>query len=352
MANENNISDVIVRCAAKGKFLEFSNALTLAYKEDYANIQGIGGSGHARTSGITAAITAWQVDQLGRKIPNTQSTFVKAIVPCYVFDQVLTVCRNNVGDRETGVGFVMSAIDSIANALGTFFGEGVNACARIVTGKGANQSGPIGDFGTAFKNARAAAAQRGPAQFIRPFENYAYHQDRVNKYNVDPKDGFVSVSTLEIVRAEFGGGGEKRKLPWTVKVQNFWAAPNEKANGTTAYVANSIRDKKEASISISDDAMYEAAFKVMRFVDLWENTLGSQLLITAMREKEAARQQNAAQNGQATAQPQQQTQQPAPAQQGGYQRQGQNPGYGNSYGQQPQQPQYNRNGYGYNANAR
>ena len=52
----DRIYGTIAKAASKNKFLDFRNALTLAFLEDYANLQGIGGGKHAPTSGIKLLI--------------------------------------------------------------------------------------------------------------------------------------------------------------------------------------------------------------------------------------------------------------------------------------------------------
>lgn len=280
--NTQTISDVIVKKAQKGKFVECINSLNLAYLEDYAMVHGAGGADHAPLSGISVAITDY-----GAKEKTGASTYVKANVPCFVFDQILTVCRKNVGNEDNGLGGVYNSLAIITNGIGTFLNEGCIALKRIITGKGASDKGPLADAGIVFRAALDAISSGGNVPRIKTFTDYTYHQDRVNMYKVDPKDGFVSVTTLDILRQQ---PTNDRQNPWMIKVTNFYAKEKKEPNGTSSYVANTIRDKKEAFIYVSDDDMYDLAFKVTHFINVWEQAMGRPLVLNALRKKEEMRQ--------------------------------------------------------------
>ena len=84
------IYGTIAKAASKGKFLDFRNALSLAYLEDYPNIQGIGGAEHAPASGIRLLIQDY----------SGESKSTSAIIPCWQIDKILEVCRQNSADLQ------------------------------------------------------------------------------------------------------------------------------------------------------------------------------------------------------------------------------------------------------------
>ena len=92
MAKDNQISDIICNVGGKNKFFDMRNALVLAHPEDYAMIHGCGGSKHAPTSGIMLTITDYS------KGVGDKSVFVHGIIPLFVIDKMLSVCRLNAGD--------------------------------------------------------------------------------------------------------------------------------------------------------------------------------------------------------------------------------------------------------------
>ena len=78
------IHPVIAQVAARNKFLQFRDGLTLAYTEDYANLEGIGGKRHAVVSGIRLIILDYS---------NDETKLVSATIPCWQIDKIYEVCK-------------------------------------------------------------------------------------------------------------------------------------------------------------------------------------------------------------------------------------------------------------------
>lgn len=298
MANtqSNQVSDLICNVGGKNKFFDMRSALVLAHAEDYAMIHGCGGSKHAPTSGIMLTITDYS-DGKGDK-----SKFVTSIIPPYLIDKMLAVCRQNAGQRVGGNNDIAAALSTINAKLDRVYAglvsgtaKAVTALGGIVKGKG-HEKGPMADFGQVLLAARNSLMDKEAE--IKNFgvrdgrTEFAYHQERVNMYRKDPKDGFVFVSTLDIGRKTYNDQGAERKYPWVVKIRNCWAQPKEQPNGTTSYASSSARDIVECFIQITDDDMHRCCYAADHFIRVWENAMGIALVAQGIEMKRQNRQNN------------------------------------------------------------
>lgn len=265
----DRIYGTIAKAASKNKFLDFRNALTLAYLEDYANIQGIGGNKHAPTSGIKLLI---QDNSNG-------SQKAQAIIPCFLIDKMLEVCRRNAVDMEFDGTTVAFQVDRIYKTVFELVKGVKSACGHIIEQKG-HPKGPLADFGTAAREAESVYTdfQRFPMTACgKPYADFSYRQERVNPYS-KTNDGFVRVSVLSIQRKQFNARNEAMKSPWSVNISNFEAAPNEQKNGTTSYRSNTKRNEVNLFIQVSDDDMWRCCYAVSHFISVWEMTYGMALV--------------------------------------------------------------------------
>lgn len=290
---QNTVNTVICRADAKNKVFDMRDGLNLAYPEDYAMIHGTGGAKHASVSGITLTITDYSEGTGDR------SKFAHANIPPFLVDQMLSVCRQNAGTRVDGSGYLANALSLMNSKLDklvvtslTFFSKAVSACGSILKGKG-HEAGPFADFGKVLKETRDVLATDGDVTAFAVgsgYTDYAYHQERVNMYRKDPKDGYVFVSVVDIARKQFSDKGEPRRLTWQVKIKNLWAQPREMTNGTTAYNSGTARDVVETFIQISDDDMYRCCYAVDHFVRVWENANGIPLVLDGLQRRKQQRQ--------------------------------------------------------------
>jgi len=265
----DRIYGTIAKAASKNKFLDFRNAMTLAYLEDYANLQGIGGGKHAPTSGIKLLI---QDNSSG-------SQKAQAIVPCFLIDKMLEICRKNAADLEYDGTTVALQVDRIYKSVFELVKGVKSACGRIIKQKG-HPNGPLADFGNAAREAESVYTdyQKFPAAASgKPYADFSYRQERVNPYSRS-NDGFVRVSVISIQRKQFNAKNESMKLPWTVNISNFEAAPNEQRNGTTSYRSNTKRNEVNLFIQVSDDDMWRCCYAVSHFVSAWEISYGIPLI--------------------------------------------------------------------------
>ena len=265
----DRIYGTIAKAASKNKFLDFRNALTLAFLEDYANLQGIGGGKHAPTSGIKLLI---QDNSSG-------SQKAQAIVPCFLIDKILEVCRRNAADMEYDGTTVAFQVDRIYKSFFELVKGVKSACGRIIKQKG-HANGPLADFGNAAREAESVYTdfQKFPATaYGKPYADFSYRQGRVNPYSRS-NDGYVRVSVVSIQRKQFNAKNEVMKSPWSVNISNFEAAPNEQKNGTTSYRSNTKRNEVNLFIQVSDDDMWRCCYAVSHFITAWEMAYGIPLI--------------------------------------------------------------------------
>lgn len=117
--------------------------------------------------------------------------------------------------------------------------------------------------------------------------DFSYSQDRVNPYKEE--HGFCPVSTLSITRSGLRKDGSVSQMPWYITIKNFRAKPVKQKNGMTSYNGSTIQDQKEAFILVSDFDMYRCAYRVVRFIELWEMSVGIPLIKAGLKQKEIER---------------------------------------------------------------
>ena len=268
MNQQPRSSDVIAKAAVRGKFLDFRNNLVHANVADYAMLHGIGGSKYAAKSTIKMMMTDYT--------DRNNVVVVAANIPPELPYEMMEVCMKNVG---------IPTLD-------------VQALANCISMMARENKLPPSDNGMEYLAIPSAAIQQ--LQGLIQGKNgapasagidYNYRQERVNVYY--QQDGLVPVSSLQISRSGLRGT-EISRLPWSVKISNFYARPNPQQNGTTAYMSSTIQGKKEAFINLSDADMFRCMKRVTRFLEVWESAVCEQIVQQGLterdRERAAARQ--------------------------------------------------------------
>lgn len=313
-SSQDGPSDIIVKAAAKNKFLDFRNNLILADKKDFAMIHGIGGAQHASRSTIKCLITDYSVKPSVVVAANIGPEF-----PAYV----LELCKRNVGlsgataagpnKRET-LASQLTAVASLpplgtdyvpqnlANqpcvAMTSTFLQDLESEASVSEVKAlldlAKQvpALPSDGSGNVFIPLPVAMIQSIITSFSagsgspKGGEDFQYRQERVNSYRKEA-NGLCPVNILTINRVGIRKTGEVSKLPWTVKIENF-KAPAVERGSMTSYNSRGIVEKKEAFVSLSDYDMFRCMYRVERFIELWEMTYGIPLVRQGVAERDAA----------------------------------------------------------------
>ena len=268
------ISDVIFKTFGGDVTCDFSNNLVPAFKEDYANLWGVGGSGHARSSGIRITMTDTKQKIFDPRTGAEKSLTVRAQIPPYVFEQMLEICKKNIGLTETGLSWLSFAVTEISVRLRAFL-------------FGAQQPNMDGQ-------------QIIP---IRPFSDWEYFQPRCVK---DPNGGKIGdVTTLSIRRTHLYNG-ELSRYPWMFSISNFKAEVYESKTGGVNYNAKSVLEntKRTASIKLSDQTVWECCSKVLNFINVWEQVVCVPLVAEGLTVRDRERQQASMEREQSGGQPQ------------------------------------------------
>ncbi len=295
----DRIYGIIAKTAGKNKFLDFRNNLTLAYLEDYAQLQGSGGSKHAQSSGIKLVIQEYNKDAGVSKNAN-------ANIPCHMIDKLLEVCKANIAApvfeseqrkaTEKGICYSdnLNWTGKVYGALATLTRSWMYACAHVVKGN-ADMKSILREFGTGLKKANEYLTQpSNPCQYpvSGNWMDYFYHQDRVfaDHRQKGNQNYLAPVSILEISRKQYKPDGQVSQLPWTISIQNFKATPVWNQNGTTSYRLTPEQrsgrapktDESSLYISISDNEMWKCLYKVQHFISVWEMAYGIPLVQTGV----------------------------------------------------------------------
>lgn len=297
-------SDVIARADAKGKILDFRNALVPSHPEHYAMMQGIGGREYAPLSTIMVAITDYS------KGTGESSRFVKANVLPEVLEMVRHICVKNLGETVipmqqgdwSRASSMMQKVDGIYSGVG-------NTVSTV--SEGLTDATPGKTISEKLKKVMAKIiAPKEPVVLFKAPQSVDYHyrQERVNIYSKEFNEGgYVNVSTLEFTRTGYVPEdvknkndqvimkkGDAKKLPWTVRISNFKALPKEQENGTVSYVSSSVKEKQDVFINLSDEAMFSCCYRVDRFVTVWETMISGPFIRVGAEQKEIARLEAAA----------------------------------------------------------
>ena len=259
-----NGSDVIAKCATKGKFLDFRNNLIRCHDNDYAMLHGIGGAKYAAKSTIKMLMT----DYTNSANVVVVSANITPELPYIIMNE----CMKNFGAPTVDI----SAMAAIVNQMmrESKLPPAPNGAAYLAVPEAAIQQ-----LGSMLQGNNGSPVVG---------QDYSYRQERVNVYA--QQNGFVPVSSLSITRTGMKGNSVA-KLPWTVKISNFVAKPNPQQNGTTAYIGSTAQNQKEVFISVSDADMFRCMKRVCRFIEVWETALCEDLVRKANEQKEMERQQ-------------------------------------------------------------
>lgn len=303
-------SDLIAKAAAKGKFLDFRNNLVAARGNEYAMIHGIGGQQHAPRSTIKMFITDYSVQ-------NNTKTVIANIQP-ELAAYLLSACENALkcsGTSKSG-GMYQEAVNAAAQmGRETVLppGSPINPSAEPLLAVSAELVDKLSSMPMPPAALQLAAMldpitlpPNGPTVYVGVRKrivdllaqalssagqasgaDFSYSQDRVNPYKEE--HGFCPVSTLSITRSGLRKDGSVSQMPWYITIKNFRAKPVKQKNGMTSYNGSTIQDQKEAFILVSDFDMYRCAYRVVRFIELWEMSVGIPLIKAGLKQKEIER---------------------------------------------------------------
>ncbi len=270
--------DVIASIGGKDHFLDFRDALRVAPAEEYATLFSSGGKDGSGESRYKSGIRLTMTDD---KAPKGSKFFDFMIEP-YVVDQMLQICRANLGQQvNEGINAILFRIACV--------GKGILTGLQTVRNDPAN--GSLGNFASASLKASKVKQEEIFGAIGKPFTDYALTLKKVNPYKMDGQ--YAKCSALEITRTAYRmnpktNAVERTGYPWMVKIMNCFAPPHKTDKGLNYFKSKEAKEGtlREAMMYISDEDMYRACLNVMHFISVWENAYCIPAVINGRRLRE------------------------------------------------------------------
>lgn len=308
------ISEVITSAHGKDKVIDFRDGLQPALREHYASMHQQGGNKYSEGVKTYPSVIKLYLCDFSKGTGQNSVNVSVNLEPSLPYEW-LEVCKMSLGQvvvpffqagnsglTETALGRMhqdLQAAGRGANAFGILLRGLVSGVADVIRGNiPGDQAGLYRMLGSAMKKA---------AQTFQPAQNqnvetllklargidYTYSQDKVNVYKKG-QDGFAPVSRLSVTRQTFRQDGAAAAYPWVFKVTNGEAIVAEKNTGATTFRSDTMRNKEEGFIRLSDRDVFRMMLRITHFIDAWETAYGIPVICSGeqMREQERqARQQ-------------------------------------------------------------
>ncbi len=243
------ISQKIYKINTKDKVVDFSSKLMVAKVEDFANVHGCGGKGHAPNSTISITVCDYSRGIGENAVTVSYNADVEDMGALYH-----AAMDARLGKLTADPSVLISALSVARKRLRNWYQE--KDCADGI------KAIPTEQIVSAGKLLSNALSQTGQPAFV-------YSKEKNNPYRKDDR-GYVPVSKVYIAYTPFRKNGEKSNYPWCIQVENFSAPLKERSNGSTAHDAKNAVNKRVANILLSADDFAATMVAVQRFVQLWE----------------------------------------------------------------------------------
>ena len=293
------ISAKICKINAKDNVVDFSSKLSVAKVEDFANVHGCGGGGHAANS--TIAVTICDFSKKGKGEQSVTAFYnldaeIMEVLYQAAMDARLGKLTANSSDLVAAASVALHELNrwEIAGsqqpvsivpfteltAVGTSLGNAtkLNNPAALASASdhaltdlrrwaGNRKQCPsagvplreIYEIKTALTNALA--------QQDKPL--FTYTTEKNNPYQKDSQ-GYVPVSKLYVSYTPMRKNGEISRYPWFIQIENFRAPLSTKATGASSHDASKAVDRKAVFINVSADDFAQAMVAVKRYIRVWE----------------------------------------------------------------------------------
>lgn len=260
------IDTKIAKTNGKNKVIDFCDNLILANNENYANMHGMGGKGHAPNSTIKIRICDYS-NGTGDKSIN-----VSANVAPHVIAQLYTVVQSFMNSTALTLPVIsQNGIKTLNSAL---------EMARTLVKSGNISANEIISLGKELKAGMSEISTQNTGTYI-------YSQDKVNTYAKADENGKFPVNRLVISRDPITHNGEISRYPWRVKITNGVAPVTKSENGATTYNAKSLQVTGGAFINISDADFFRMLYRTTQFINAWENANCLKLILEAQAARSA-----------------------------------------------------------------
>lgn len=256
------ISTIIARADGRNKIIDFRDNLSLSDIKEYAMLHSAGGSKRGFKSTIKVVLCDYSAGT-GNSVTVSANLEVDRI-----YHLMEAAKKALLSGGSTPAASVKEIQSSITNA-GTIL--------RKVQGQEAK---------TAVDKLLAAYKLVNNLESVESLD-FSYKQDRVDVYRKN--NGSAPVTILSISRTDKDRNGNKMRSPWCVKITNGTAPLKEQQNGTSSYVNSQLKVEKECFINLSDYDMFRCLNRVVRFIEIWENTMGIPVVAQGEKLREQAR---------------------------------------------------------------
>lgn len=261
------IDPKIAKTNGKNKVIDFCDNLILANNENYANMHGMGGKGHAPNSTIKIRICDYSNGK-GEKSIN-----VSANVAPHVIAQLYTVVQNFMNSTA-------STLPVISQNGVKRFNSVLEMARKLVKSSEKISVNQIIALGKELKAGMSEISTQNTGTYI-------YSQDKVNTYAKADENGKFPVNRLVISRDPITHNGEISRYPWRVKITNGVAPVTKSENGATTYNAKLLQVTGEAFVNISDADFFRMLYRTTQFINAWENANCLKLILEAQAARSA-----------------------------------------------------------------
>lgn len=229
----------------KDKKLDFSDCLIKANPEDYANIHGCGGKGHAPNSSICLTLCDYS------KGTGDKSVTVKVNLDVRYIDTLLSIAQT-ANSGVLGIANQLRGVKDFSTANGVVIGW-------LQSGHQPTMQELAGLQQTLCNGLVAQDPGGQNAGWSDGFQ-------KNNPYKTEHRNGkeYAPVSIFSIAY------DQTRNYPWTIRVTNCMAPLVRKENGATSHNAKEAVDKKEVVFFATTKDWLEALASVDHYIRLWE----------------------------------------------------------------------------------
>ena len=243
------INSKITKVNAKNKVLDFSDALVKAHREDYANIHGCGGKGHAPNSGVCLTLCDYS------KGTGNASITVRYNIDVRDIDRLLCVVQAATGGL-LGLTEQMRGVREFATANGAVIGW-----------LQSNHQPSLQDLQWLQQTLGAGLMAQDPDN---KNDRVLWHWE-VQKNN--PYKGACKmingVEHTPVSTVSFAYNPAKN-YAWTIKVANYMAPITRQANGASSHNNKAAIEKREVFFPVTTEDLLCALSDVSHYIHLWE----------------------------------------------------------------------------------
>ena len=307
--------------------VDFGSRLSVAQVQDFANVHGCGGKGHAANSTVCVTICDYSKGKGDKSVTTSFNLEVEQMDVLYqaamdarlgklaassdaVRNAAMIVlndlCRWEAASMQNPVAAVpVSEVTAsgmtVSNAVKSNNATEIQTASNVVLNDLRRWQGNVKRYPmaavpmqevSAAKNSLGAALNTGGV----PYEYSAEKNDPYKKNN----QGFVPVGKVYIAYIPTRQDGSVSRYPWLIRIENFDAPLTTRQNGASSHDASKAINKKMASINLSADDFAFAMVAVKRYIRLWEIAMALPVIrkalgiISNIRSRKEAERRNAA----------------------------------------------------------